>query len=257
MFNVHSPFVYKLVFQIFYGNVPKELQTLINSRRKQFLNIDTKVRHIDYGAGSKSKGKVSDIEVKQIAETAVSGNRKCKWLYNIVTASNPTYIVELGTSLGISTIHLSWNGARVTTLEGNPDIAALAKESFQKTSFGNRIDIRAGRFDDLLPDLRKGSEIPGLVYIDGNHTYEATLRYFHFFNEWRNGEKMTLVFDDIYWSSGMKQAWKELTAHNDVGLSIDLFQFGIVFLTSEAFHPPHYCLVPNRWKPWHIGFKPV
>ena len=39
-----------------------------------------------------------------------------------------------------------------------------------------------------------------------------------------------MIFDDIYWSSGMKEAWNEIKAHSDVTVTIDLFWIGLVFV---------------------------
>ena len=45
-------------------------------------------------------------------------------------------------------------------------------------------------------------------------------------------ENSIIVFDDIYWSDQMEEAWKEIVNNKRVTLSIDLFKMGIVF-----FHP--------------------
>ena len=42
-----------------------------------------------------------------------------------------------------------------------------------------------------------------------------------------------LVFDDIHWSEGMEEAWKHIVAHSATTLTIDIFQFGLVFLRKE------------------------
>jgi hypothetical protein len=38
-----------------------------------------------------------------------------------------------------------------------------------------------------------------------------------------------LIFDDIYWSEGMKEAWAAIKAHPDVTVTVDLFWIGLVF----------------------------
>ena len=44
---------------------------------------------------------------------------------------------------------------------------------------------------------------------------------------------MILIFDDIHWSEDMNEAWKIICSHKSVTLTLDLFQFGIVFLKKE------------------------
>jgi len=41
-----------------------------------------------------------------------------------------------------------------------------------------------------------------------------------------------LIFDDIYWSEGMKEAWAEIKVHPQVKVTIDLFWIGLVFFKS-------------------------
>jgi predicted O-methyltransferase YrrM len=66
------------------------------------------------------------------------------------------------------------------------------------------------------------------VFVDGNHQKQATLNYF----EWclpKVTENTLLIFDDIYWSEGMKEAWTQIKAHPDVTVTIDLFWIGLVY----------------------------
>ena len=41
------------------------------------------------------------------------------------------------------------------------------------------------------------------------------------------------VFDDIYWSKGMENAWNYIKGHSEVKATVDLFQFGLVFFRKE------------------------
>ena len=74
--------------------------------------------------------------------------------------------------------------------------------------------------------------LPFLLYIDGNHTYEATIKYFELALT-KKDENTVIIFDDIYWSAGMTKAWQEIKNKKEVLLSIDTFYFGMVFFRSE------------------------
>ncbi len=41
------------------------------------------------------------------------------------------------------------------------------------------------------------------------------------------------IFDDIHWSPGMEEAWKEIKKHTDVRVSVDTYQWGLVFFRKE------------------------
>jgi len=83
-----------------------------------------------------------------------------------------------------------------------------------------------------LPDLIKQAGKLDFAYIDGNHTYEATIENFESLLEIAHNDTV-FVFDDIHWSAGMEKAWNEITDHKRVTVSIDLFRTAIVFLRSE------------------------
>lgn len=122
-------------------------------------------------------------------------------------------------------------GALVYTIEGDKGICKKAQENFRRLQLGN-IKSLEGNFDTILPDLLADIKTFDLLFIDGNHTYEATKRYFEMALPYINNHSV-IVFDDIYWSEGMTQAWKEITAHRAVKASIDTYTFGIIFFRDE------------------------
>ena len=67
-----------------------------------------------------------------------------------------------------------------------------------------------------------------LAFIDANHKEEPTMRYFEQCLKLKT-ENSCFVFDDIYWSEEMKNAWERVKNHDEVSVSIDLFFVGLVF----------------------------
>ncbi|MBC7399563.1 MAG: class I SAM-dependent methyltransferase, partial [Mucilaginibacter sp.] len=115
----------------------------------------------------------------------------------------------------------------VYTLEGCPETAKIAKESFTKAGL-NDIELITGNFDNRLSGVIDGLDKLDFVFVDGNHQKDATLKYF----EWclpKVHEGTLLIFDDIYWSEGMKEAWAEIKAHPQVTVTVDLFWIGLVY----------------------------
>jgi predicted O-methyltransferase YrrM len=112
-------------------------------------------------------------------------------------------------------------------MEGCPQTAGIAKETFIKGGI-KAVTPVIGNFDDTLPDIINSLEKLDFVFADGNHQKDATLKYF----EWclpKVHENTMLIFDDIYWSAGMKEAWAQIKAHPQVTITIDLFWIGLVF----------------------------
>ena len=226
--GVHSPFVYRLVDEVLYDFEAKKVYTEIESLREQ-LFIDSRMITItDLGAGShvnnNHQKKISDI-----AHNALKPPKLAQLLYRLAASWQPGNIIELGACLGITTLYLqkAAPGAKLYTLEGCPETAGIAKETLVKGSV-NDAGLIIGNFDDTLPRVLQNLKQLDFVFVDGNHQKEATLKYF----EWclpKAHEGTLLIFDDIYWSEGMKAAWNEIKANPKVTVTIDLFWIGLVF----------------------------
>jgi predicted O-methyltransferase YrrM len=226
--GLHSPFVYRLADKIIYDFCAKTVYDEIESIRKQLLNDGDMIHVTDLGAGSHvntdRKKKISDI-----AKHALKPPNLAQLLYRLTDDLQPRTIIELGTCLGVTTLYLQKAApeAKVFTLEGCPQTSGVAKEVFRKAGL-NEIELTTGNFDDTLPAIINNLDQIDLVFIDGNHQKEATLNYF----EWclpKVHENTLLIFDDIYWSEGMKEAWTAIKANSKVTVTIDLFWIGLVY----------------------------
>jgi predicted O-methyltransferase YrrM len=178
----------------------------------------------------------------------------CQLLFSFVLWQKPKKVVELGTSLGIATLHLAKadKNVAITTLEGCPNIAQVAQDNFDLLHAKN-VEIVVGDFEKTLhPTLQQLGQIQ-LFVLDGNHQKEATLRYFEEGLKYSD-ETTCFIFDDIYWSKEMTEAWEAIKAHPQVTLTIDIFQYGLVFLRSEQVEKQHFTLIPSYCKPWSMGF---
>ena len=219
-----------------------------NERKKLLVNRD-KINFIDLGAGNNS----GERTISEIARGSLSSIRQSRLLFNLVAYYRPVNIVELGTSLGISTMYLASvnSKTKVFTIEGNPSSAMVARNLFKKYGLNNIVPIE-GNFDDKLPELLSQLKNIGLAYIDGNHTEEATLNYFNALTN-KIDERSILVFDDIYWSKGMAEAWRKIKQDKRVTLTIDLYDIGIVFFDTQL-SKEDMVLIQYWKKPWKLGF---
>ena len=154
-------------------------------------------------------------------------------MFRLIKHYQPKTLVELGTSLGITTSYFSKANpdCSIITIEGNDSVASVAKENFQKLNCTN-IQLLQGNFDDLLPSVISQLSLIDLAYIDGNHRYEPTINYFNQFLS-KSHNQTILVFDDIHWSAEMEKAWEEIKLHPSVQYTIDIFFLGFVFFRQE------------------------
>ncbi|HOF21039.1 MAG TPA: class I SAM-dependent methyltransferase [Bacteroidales bacterium] len=227
-FGIHSPFVFDLVSRVFRNKTDPGIVLLVENIRKRQISDKTRIEVLDLGSGSLAlKGslkRVCDI-TKYSAVPPAYG----KLLYRMAQEFGGPGIVEFGTSTGISTMYLAAASpdAQVITLEGCPALSALAARNFSSIGLANIVQIK-GDFDDSLRELRKRSVQPGLVFIDGNHRREATVRYFREMAD-MSGDETVIIVDDIHLSAEMEEAWKEILNSGNVSVSIDIFRMGMVF----------------------------
>lgn len=203
----------------------------IEDLRKTLLQDNNEIKMSDYGAGSR-RNATNSRKINEIAKNASIDKKYGQLLAKIVAHYNLEQILELGTSLGIGTAYLAANAKQITTVEGDNSIHEIAQKNMENLAFKNVQPICA-TFDDYFKfnseeELKKFD----LIYIDGNHTYEASMKYFNHLIKAVNNETF-LVFDDIRWSAGMEKAWQEIIVSPEINVSIELMRMGIVIKRKE------------------------
>ena len=228
--GVHSPFVFDLVTKCFYDKKTKPEYLVLKSYRKSLLKNKTTIEVTDFGAGSRVF-KSNKRQVSKIAQTAGISPKRAELLSRIVHYFQPESVLEIGTSLGLATSALSLGNpkAKITTLEGCENTLGIAKSQLEKFNFRN-IEYVTTEFSSYLSNIRHSTF--DLIYFDGNHQKQATLDYFNLLLPTITNESVW-IFDDIHWSKDMEEAWEIIKNHPKVSVSIDTFQWGIVFFRTE------------------------
>jgi len=236
--GIHSPFGYQLCEEVFYNkNSFYDFIELQKLRADLLANTQT-LTITDFGAGSKTF-KSNTRTIKDIAKKGISTTKQSELLYKLINFLNCKTSIELGTSLGLNTLYLALGNknGNVTSIEGSQSLVAVASELAYKNNIIN-IQFIHSTFDTALPAVLEKTKAVDLLYIDGNHTYEATLHYFKTALT-KTHNNSVIIFDDIYWSKGMTRAWEEIKQHPSVTLSIDTFYFGMVFFKKEIREKRH------------------
>tara|TARA_R100001369_G_scaffold92320_1_gene136748 strand:- start:1382 stop:2155 length:774 start_codon:yes stop_codon:yes gene_type:complete len=228
--GVHSPFVYALLTECFYDKKKYDAYKTLKNHRAALHSDSEKIEVTDFGAGSKVF-KTNNRKVADIAKHAGITKKRQRLLFRIVQYLKPKAIVELGTSLGMATTALALGNpkAEIKTVEGCPNTLKKATDYFAKTKLQN-IQTYNQSFEEFFK--KQSSETYDLVFIDGNHNKEHTVAYFNLLLKQVHNESV-LVFDDIYWNTAMTEAWQEIIKNPKVTVSIDTFQWGLVFFRKE------------------------
>lgn len=221
--SLHSPFFYDFHQRVVRGRT--EMPAHIERLRRQLRSDKRLIDVNDMGIRKYRRRRIADI-----AHTSLTPAKYSLLFSRIIQHVQAKNILELGTSLGINTLYLAHARPRdttVTTFEGADAIADLAALTFEMAEAKNIVLIR-GNIDQTLPRYLQSGRIVDFVYLDANHRYEPSLRYFTLLLP-RLTEKSVVVFDDIHYSRDMYRAWNDIKSHKLVYGSIDLFRCGILF----------------------------
>ncbi len=229
---IHSPFVFDLYTKVILSKKDFYAFDQIVAVRKMLLKNQTKIKVTDFGAGSQINN-ANEKSIATIAKNAAKSDNIGRLLFKLLDHFQPKNALELGTSLGISTLYqcLVSKNTRWTTMEGCPETAKIAQKVFAANKAEN-VKIVVGDFALTLPETVNSYPTLDYVFFDGNHRKKPTLEYFKICLEKAN-ENSLFIFDDIHWSAEMEEAWEEIKQHPQVTVTIDLFWIGLVFFKTS------------------------
>jgi len=235
--SLQAPFIYDFYTRVVKHNPTGQKIHPVQKLRQSLLDDQTIIEVTDFGTG---KNKLSQRTISSLAKNS-NRPKVSQLLHNMVDRYQSKVIVELGTNLGLSTLYLAMAAptAEIITFEGCPEISNRAKRNFQDLGV-EHIQIVTGPLDKTLDKILFNFDRIDLLFIDANHNYAATLQYFlkclpkiH--------QKSIVVVDDIHWSKAMEKAWKQILLHDQVQLSVDLYQVGVVFF-DQSLNKSHHIL---------------
>ncbi|MBC7862422.1 MAG: class I SAM-dependent methyltransferase [Bacteroidia bacterium] len=239
--SIHSPFVFDLYCNVIKNEENYYAYDQLAKIRNELQKNNQTIAIEDLGAGSKHF-KDGTRKIKDIARHGITSEKHSRLLFRLIDFFNCKTIIELGTSIGLNTLYLAApsSKAKVFTLEGSKSLCNFSSDLFKKNKFKN-IELIEGNFDETLKKTIE--KIPSLdfLFIDGNHRMEPTISYFETALS-KSHNDTVFVLDDIYWSEEMESAWRKIKDHPQVTLTIDLFQFGLVFFRKEILEREHFVL---------------
>jgi len=226
--GVHSPFIYNFVTKCLYDKSRySDYDKLVAYRNALLRNNDT-IEVKDFGAGSRTfkSNKKSTSQMVKISGTPL---KRAKLFYRLSQYFKPKNTLELGTSLGIATqaLAIGCSDNQITSIEGCPNTSLYSKTQLAPCK---TIKIITGEFKNTIPTLKE--DYFDFIFFDGHHSKEATLHYFEMLLHKAHNDSV-FIFDDIYWSKGMTEAWESIKAHEAVTVTVDTFYLGFVFFRKE------------------------
>lgn len=238
IYAIHSPFVYKLVRDCFNKQNHFYIFDELLEVRQELLKDNTIIEYTNIGASSTALS--NQAQVKDIVKIATTPTQYSELYFRMIQFFQSKQILELGTSVGLNTMYLAQaTQGKVISIEGQYQLYQYAKHLLEKKHI-HRVELICAYFDDVLSNLCKIHQWD-FVLIDGNHHYDATMRYFEIVKRAMHTQSV-IVIDDIYWSKAMSRAWHEIKHHQDVKISIDLYRCGIIIFNPDIIYPYHFVL---------------
>ena len=231
--GTHSPFVFDFITNVLQNKrIRYEGFDIVHRQLKEFKKSDEYLLVHDLGAGSGIE-KRPLRSVARIAKYAVKPTKYSTLLFRIAKYYSIDSILELGTSLGVTTSYLALAKPSygVITIEGASEVAQVAKSVFEQNGLNNIRQV-VGNFDDQLEAAVLAMKGSKMIFFDGNHQFKSTIDYFNTALT-HSGEYDIFVFDDIHWSLEMENAWDIIRENQQVTLAIDLFFIGIIFFRKD------------------------
>jgi predicted O-methyltransferase YrrM len=223
--------------------LPEELEWVnsIEQRRSTLLQSSEEITVLDYGAGDAHSNRTQE-EMREGVKFTKRVATVCEWskpkpwaivLFKLIRKLKPSSCVELGTCVGISASYqagaLKMNGSgKLLTLEGSPETARIARETFAHLDLRNA-SVVVGPFHDTLQNALQSAKPIDFFFNDGHHDYTAVKRYFEESLPHLASDSV-IIFDDISWSPGMRKAWAEVENDERVYASIDMQAMGIALV---------------------------
>jgi predicted O-methyltransferase YrrM len=247
-YKIHSPRVSRFIKLVLEDSRWYYPFDRIERARAQLYEDRTLLYIEDHGAGNKQ----GDRTVSSIAKSALSPDWQCRLLYRLVIAYPHSQVLEMGTSLGISTAYLAKAAGegQLLAMEGAPALANFAQQLHAGLQIGN-VQWEVGPFQKTLaPLLSDLSRTIDLVYLDGHHQGDAVQNYIHQLLPYLSPGGI-LVVDDIRWSRDMYAAWCSLRQMDAFDTCLDLGWAGVLFKGNQS--RVDEALIAWKWKPWQIG----
>lgn len=237
---IHSPFVFNLIVDVFRDKKMYHEYAIIEQQIKLLKRSTQKIQTQLYGAKPSTESVL--VKIKSVAKKSTIPPRYGRLLFRLVRYFKAQQVLELGSCLGVGTSYLALatKEGRVWSIEASEQFANIANETISACGV-RHAEIIQGTFEDKLNSVLDRIASLDFVFIDGNHTYQATLQYFETILK-KLSNNSVVVIDDIYWTEEMNRAWKEIQKNERVTLTLDIHRMGLIFFKKEIMAKQHFVI---------------
>jgi len=229
----NNPFIAQFINEILEDNRRFYAYDDIRAIREDLKTWKEPIKYREVGALSQWSGNKNKRLISDITRNSSVSEKYGELLFRLTNYFKPKNILEFGTSVGLSSLYMASGSpnSQLFTFDINEPLVRIANANFNSLKLKNA-KAECSLFEQKLSKIHEYFKQLDFVFLDGNHRKEATILYYNFLSQYFH-EDTIVVLDDIHWSREMEEAWDFIKALPNVSLSIDLFQFGILFFKKE------------------------
>ncbi len=236
--SLQAPFAFEVYEGLKSFSKQQPIDDELIQLKKRLLSNNDVISIEDFGAGSIHLKKNKLRKVADITRHSSSSSKYSRLYQYFCSLTPANTVLELGTCVGINTCYLSKvTQGRLFTFEGAPSLAKVAQNTF--SSFEN-IKLIEGKIQESFPPFLEDITLLDFVLIDAHHTYEATLHFFELIKTNLHHDSIVAI-GDINWSPEMQKAWEQIKTQEEVTMSMDFYECGILFF-KKGINKKHYIL---------------
>ena len=220
--GTHSPFVYHFITEILNDNRYFYAFGDIEPLKNELLRDKRKINY--YG---------QETTVASIMQASLPAKYN-QLLFRMVDFYKPSYIQEIGGSLGITTAYLSSPDKTKTvyTFQFNKQLEMVAQQTLKTLNLHHAISISK---EQLLEKQNKNR----LIVI--NHPHWDTEDIIPDLSTLLE-EESVLILTGINISLNKKMCWNKIVEQSMKTFSIELFDVGIIFFRKEVLKKQHFAI---------------
>ncbi len=224
-FGIHSPFVFYLVTMVIEEKLPYYRFVQIENLRTLLTKTKKKIR--ENRDGVENERRILDF----VRESSISPSYD-QLLFRLVNFFKPKNVVEIGDSVGITTLYLATSDTRrpTYTICESKELADFAHTTFGKIGLQNIIQL-TGSVEEKLPAVLSKEKNVDFVYIGREVSVESIQKSLDMLSPSFTG-KTVLLMSDI-WKDDRKKLWKSVKKQVGGRVSIDMFHYGMLIFNED------------------------
>lgn len=216
---VHSPFVFNLITQCFYDVNRKPEYAILNQNRISIIE--------KFGINTSATEKTG----YKINKSNLLSKNQSKLLFRIVHYFNAIKILEIGNSCGLATSAMALHNKKAEIMVFLTEIRVrFDKLDVENNAKENATVSKIQSLDDFNGAIKNKKF--DLIFFNSDNYQNDILKYFTLLIPTQTNDSVW-IFDKIHQTPKMEEIWKIIQNHQTVTVSIDTFDFGIVFFRKE------------------------